>query len=98
MVDLPLALTPGDVEGALAHRVRGARKARGWTQAELARRSGLSMATIARLERSGLGQLSSLIRVCAAFDRLDDFDAVLKATAPSSLDELRRLQGRTGAR
>jgi hypothetical protein len=47
-------------------------------------------------QRSGQGQLSSLIRVCAALDRLDDFDAVLKAAAPSSLDELRRLRGRAG--
>ena len=98
MNDLLLVLTPADVEAALAQRVRGARKVRGWTQAELARRSGLSTATVARLERSGQGQLSSLIRVCAALDRLDDFDAVLKVTAPSSLDELRRLQSRTGAR
>ncbi len=97
MDDLLLALTPADVEAALARRLRDARRARGWTQAELATRSGLSVATVARLEQSGQGQLSSLIHLCGALGRLDDFDAVLKSTAPSSLAELRRRQGRGGA-
>ena len=97
MDDLLLALTPADIEAALARRLRDARKAKGWTQAELATRSGLSVATVARLEQSGQGQLSSFIRLCAALGHLDDFDAVLEATAPSSLDELRRRQGRGGA-
>lgn len=90
MDDLLLAPTPADVERALARRIRDARRARAWTQAELARRSGLSVATIARLERSGQGQISSLVGVCAALDRLDDFDPLLKAHAPTTLDELRR--------
>ena len=51
------------------------------------------MATIARLERSGQGQLSSFVRLCAALDRLDDFQALLKPTPPRSMDELRRLSG-----
>ena len=92
--DLFLALTPADVQAALACRLRDARKAKGWTQAELATRSGLSVATVARLEQSGQGQLSSVLHLCAALGRLDDFDAVLTSTAPSSLDELRRRYGR----
>jgi transcriptional regulator with XRE-family HTH domain len=90
MDDLLLALTPADVERALAARLKAARRGRGWTQAEIARRSGLSLATIARLERSGQGQISSLTRLCAALGRLDDFDALLRAAAPTTLDELRR--------
>ena len=90
MDDLFLALTPADVERALAARLKAARRGRGWTQAEIARRSGLSLATIARLERSGQGQISSLTRLCAALGRLDDFDALLRPAAPTSLDELRR--------
>ena len=93
-----LALTPGDVEATLAGRLRGARKAKGWTQVELARRSVLSVATVARLERSGQGQVSSLVRLCAGLGRLDDFDAVLKSVAPATLDELRRQRGRLETR
>ncbi|NOY24982.1 MAG: helix-turn-helix transcriptional regulator [Oligoflexia bacterium] len=97
MNDLLLALTPADVEATLARRLRAARKAKGWTQAELATRSGLSIATVARLEQSGQGQVSSLVRLCAGLGRLDDFDAVLKAVAPTTLDELRRRHRHTGA-
>ena len=90
MDDLLLAPTAADVEGVLARRVRAARKARGWTQGELATRSGLSIATITRLERSGQGQISTLLAVCAALDRLDDFDALLRPSQPTTLAELRR--------
>ncbi len=90
MNDLLLALTPADVEAVLARRLRDARKAKGWTQAELATRSGLSVATVARLEQSGQGQVSSLVRLCAGLGRLDDFDGILKSVAPTTLDELRR--------
>lgn len=90
MDDLYLALTPTDVERTLASRIRDARKSRGWTQAEIAKRSGLALTTVARLERTGQGQISSLTRLCAALGRLDDFDAVLKPAAPATLNELRR--------
>lgn len=90
MNDFLLALTPADVERSLAERLRAARRARGWTQAELARRSGVSVPTIARMERSGQGQLSSLTRLCAALGRLQDFDGLLAAAPPATLDELRR--------
>ena len=93
MDELLLMLTPRDVERALAARLREARRAQGFTQAELASRSGVSVATIARLERSGQGQLSSFVRLCAALNRLDDFEALLKPPPPRSMDELRRLSG-----
>lgn len=90
MDDLFLALTPNDVERDLAQRLRAERRQRGWTQAELAKRSGLSLATVARLEHSGQGQIASLTRLCAAFGRMADFDAVLEPHAPATLEELRR--------
>lgn len=85
--------TPADVEATLARRIRAARKARGWTQATLAQRSGLSVATVARLERSGQGHLSSLVLICAALGRLRDFEGLLAPEAPRTLDELRRQRG-----
>ncbi|MFK7928759.1 MAG: helix-turn-helix domain-containing protein [Myxococcota bacterium] len=92
MDDFLFVRTPADVERMLGERLRRARKAKGWTQADLATRSGLSIATVARLEQSGQGQISSLVRLCAAFGRLDDFEEVLKAVPPATMDELRRLR------
>lgn len=94
MDPLFLALSPTDVEATLAERIRQVRASRGWTQAELARRSGLGLATVARIERTGQGQISSLTRLCAAFGRLDDFDAVLRPEPPRTMDELRRRTAR----
>jgi transcriptional regulator with XRE-family HTH domain len=93
MADLSLLLTPTDVERSLAQRLRAARKSRGWTQEELASRSGLGVATVARLERNGQGQLRSLVLLCAALGRLDTFDGVLAEAPPTSLEELRRRRG-----
>ena len=47
MIDL--FLTPQDLQHTLAQRVRALRKRQGWTQQELAERSGLGVATVARL-------------------------------------------------
>ena len=93
MDDLFFTLTPADVEAGLARRVREARRALRLTQSELAVRSGLSVATVARFEQSGQGQVSSFIRLCAALGRLGDFDGLLKAEVPRSMDELRRRSG-----
>lgn len=92
MDDILLTPTAADVERALARRLRAERKRQAWTQAELARRSGLSVATIARLETTGQGQLASLVRVMAALDRLDELLTLLRPAAPRTLDELRRLR------
>lgn len=92
MIEQPL-LVPGDVERLLAERIRAARSSRGWSQQDLATRAGLGIATVARLERSGRGQLTTLIRIAAALGRLRDFDALLATEAPRSLDELRKLRG-----
>ena len=94
MLVLPLLLTPADVERLRAGRLRDARRARGWTQEELAARSGLGVATVARLERSGQGQLRSFVHLCAALGRLDSLEGVLAEGAPSTLEELRRAKGR----
>ena len=87
-----LLLTAADAADLVRARVRAARKRRGWTQAELAQHAGVSINTIARLERTGSGQLHTLFAVLAALGHLADVQALLQAPEPKTLDELRRSQ------
>src|SRR6201995_1425124 len=53
----------------LAHRIRLERDRRGWSLAELAERSGVSKATISKIEREELSPTAViLVRLAAAFD------------------------------
>jgi len=84
-----LLLTVPDASALLAERIRRARKRRGFTQAELAERALVSVATIHRLERSGAGQLGTFLRVLSALGHLRDVDALLQQPEPTTLAELR---------
>ena len=74
---LPLT-TVGDVLASLREFVRLARQREVWTQADLARRSGVPMTTISRLERTGLASTETLFKVLFALNRLDALGDMLK--------------------
>lgn len=60
-IDAPLS--------ALASRLRIEREARGWTMADLARRSGVSKAAISKIERGETSPTAAiLVRLASAFD------------------------------
>ena len=75
---LPLT-TVGDVLVSLREMVRLARQCEEWTQADLARRSGVPMTTISRLERTGLASTDTLFKVLFALNKLDAFEDMFKA-------------------
>ena len=63
-----------------------------WTQAELARRSGVPAATISRLELTGLGSTDAVLKILFALNRLDSLADFLKerqrlADLPTTLRE-----------
>ena len=80
--------TPEQVSVVLAARARELRLARGWRQVTLARRSGVSLASLRRFEESGRVSLRNLLKLAFALNRLDDFDALLQPPRASSLAEL----------
>jgi len=80
--------TPEQVGKSLAARVKALRLAKGWKQATLAERSGVSLASLRRFETSGQVSLQHLLELAFALNRLDDFDALLQAPRASSLAEL----------
>lgn len=80
--------TPEQVSRTLAARVKALRLAKGWKQATLAERSGVSLASLRRFEASGKVSLEHLLQLAFALNRLDDFDALLQAPRATSLAEL----------
>lgn len=73
----------------IGQRIRAHRRARGWTQAELAERSGISLSTLKLLEREGKGSLQRLAKIAVILN-LDGELRELFSAQPSygSLDEV----------
>ena len=86
--------TPEQVSKTLAERAKALRLARGWKQSTLAKRSGVSLASLRRFEESGRVSLQNLLELAFALHRLDDFDALLQPPRASSLAELEAVEQR----
>ena len=72
-------------------RFKARRLALNLTQKGLAERSGLSLGSLKRFERTGLIALDSLLRLALVLDCLEDFDQICIGTPgveARSLDEL----------
>lgn len=87
--------TPEQVSSALAARVKELRLARGWRQATLAERSGVSLASLRRFEETGKVSLQNLLDLAFALNRLDDFETLLQSPLASSLAELEASERQT---
>jgi transcriptional regulator with XRE-family HTH domain len=68
-----------------------------WTQAVLAAKAGLSTPSLSHLEDGKGAQLSSLLRVLRALNRLDSLELAFPEPEPSPL-ALLKLQGKTRKR
>lgn len=89
MLGAPLQLhSPQEMAAQLARRLRDERLRRGWKQATLAERSGVSLPTIRRYERTFRTSVENLLRLCHALGRLDEFDGLLRPPPAASLAEL----------
>ena len=88
--------TPEQVGRSLAARLKTLRLAKGWKQATLAERSGVSLASLRRFEASGQVSLQHLLALAFALNRLDDFDALFQAPRASSLAELEAAEKQRG--
>jgi transcriptional regulator with XRE-family HTH domain len=61
---------------ALRHKVL--RKQAGFSQSELAQRSGVSLGSLKRFEHTGQISLESLLKLTDVLNRLNDFEALLQ--------------------
>jgi transcriptional regulator with XRE-family HTH domain len=73
-----LSKKPSDSLREIAQRHKVLRKQAGFSQSEMAKRSGVSLGSLKRFETTGQISLESLLLLVDVLNRLDDFDAVLK--------------------
>ena len=79
---------PADVARTLAHRAKAVRLFQGWTQATLARRAGVTVASYRRFEATGKSSLELILKVAHALGRLDEFATLLTPPPAASIEEL----------
>lgn len=63
-----------DVKLELARNIQQIRKNKGYTQQELSKRSGVSLASLKRFEQKGEISLHNLLEISSILDVLNDFD------------------------
>lgn len=89
MAKAPIQLhDPDEIARLLAERLRAERLRREWKQETLAERSGVSLPTIRRYERTGRTSIENLLKLSHALGRLDEFADLLKPPPASSIDDL----------
>jgi transcriptional regulator with XRE-family HTH domain len=76
------------IQKGLAERVRARRREGKISQAELAGRSGVSLASVRRFETTGEVSLVSLVRIAAALGYEQDFANLFARKNYRSLDEI----------
>ena len=80
---------PADWMLEIAKRHKMLRKQAGFTQSELARRSGVSLGSLKRFETSGQISIQSLFLLIDVLGRLDDVDKIMKPI--ENMKEIERL-------
>jgi transcriptional regulator with XRE-family HTH domain len=85
-----LPKTPTDVMHELSAKFKARRKSLGYTQTELATRSGVSLGSLKRFEGSGKIALESLLKLALVLECLEDFSGVCceKEEGFGSMDDL----------
>ncbi len=87
MIDLDQK-TPYEIAIEVSKRVKQRRKEHGLTQAQLARRAGMSFGSYKRFEQKGLIAFDSLVRIGVALGCEDDFDELFAKRHYASIQEV----------
>jgi transcriptional regulator with XRE-family HTH domain len=82
-------ILPTDVLLNTATKVRELRKKAAYSQAELARRSGVSLGSVKRFENTGQVSMVSFLKILHLLNRLEEFDGILQPG--ENLEEIEKL-------
>ena len=80
---------PIDIEQGIAQKHRELRRKMGYSQEELSNRSGVSLGSLKRFERTGQISLKNLLKLAHVLDRLNDFENLF--SRPKDMDEIEQL-------
>ena len=83
-----IIFTPREIAVQIAERIRDDRLSRGWTQAQLSERAGISPMTYRLFERTGRISLERLLAIASALGRTTEWEVLFRSRAAQSLDEL----------
>ena len=78
MINFTTNKKPYDFLRDIAARHQVLRKQAGFSQSELAQRSGVSLGSLKRFERTGQISLAALLQLTDVLNRLNDFEAILQ--------------------
>lgn len=82
-------MTPHEMALDLAKRAKAKRLEKGWTQRELAERTGIALPTLKLFEATGQISLERLLKIASALGSLPSFGAVLTPAPATTLEELK---------
>lgn len=80
--------TANDITHAVADRVRKRRRERKFTQVEMAKRAGMSLASYKRFEQTGEIAFRSLANIAIALNCEQDFDELFSRRQYTSIQEV----------
>lgn len=80
--------TPASVAQAVAMRVKQRRTSMRLTQAELAQKAGLPLATYRRFEQKGKIAFEGLLQIAFALDCMSDFNALFASQSWATMDDM----------
>ena len=89
MVNFATNKKPYDFLQEIVLRHKALRKQAGFSQSELAQRSGVSLGSLKRFERTGQISFESLLQLADVLNRLNDFEALLQPL--ENLDAIEKL-------
>jgi transcriptional regulator with XRE-family HTH domain len=82
---------PVAITRQIGQRLRGFRLAKGWTQQELAERSGIALSTLKLLENKGWGSFQRLVRVAVTLGIDGELrDLFAKPASMESIEAVKR--------
>ncbi len=78
MLKFGITKNPTEVLREVAERFQKLRKQHNYSQHQMAERSGVSLGSIKRFERTGLISLDSLVKLAHVLDALEQFDTLFQ--------------------